>query len=331
MLCHMLVGIGNTRILNKSKIIDLMTSDRQNEKPIQKSRWMLIICIFYGIMLLWMLESGSVICKLYYDDRHPLPVKLMYWGNILFPALTLIWEVAAYFLKKKKDDFCLIGGILVGAVCTSIPAVSIPIMESTYFLGFDMPTQNKYLLFVIADILFIISAVIYLTNTALIHWKESSVWHKYKSTTLFLFGQISSKLSTNNKTMTIICITLTFSICLFVIAPILSGWSLGYLDKRSICDIQISSLYNNVYETESLPDTDYDEITKFLDRHSISTEYDITFSEYLPKEEQFHQRIKYNFPPLALALSDYNNLREMLGFEPVILAEENSLTNGDIN
>lgn len=326
MLCHMLVGIRNTRILNKSKIIDLMTSDRQNEKPIQKSRWMLIICIFYGIMLLWMLESGSVICKLYYDDRHPLPVKLMYWGNILFPALTLIWEVAAFFLKKKKDDFFLIGGILVGAVCTSIPAVSIPIMESTYFLGFDMPTQNKYLLFVIADILFIISAVIYLTNTALIHWKESSVWHKYKSTNLFLFGQISSKLSTNNKTMTIICITLTFSICLFVIAPILSGWSLGYLDKRSICDIQISSLYNNVYETESLPDTDYDEITKFLERHSISTEYDITFSEYLPKEEQFHQRIKYNFPPLALALSDYNNLREMLGFEPVILAEDEFTT-----
>lgn len=328
-LCQMLVGIGNARILNKSKIINLMTSDRQNEKSLQKSHWLQVICILYGIMLIWILETGIVKYHFYFDNRHPLPVKLMYWGNILCPALTLIWEVAACFsnfLKKKKSDFFWIGGMLIGAVCTAVPAFSIPILERTYFLGFDMPTQNKYLLFVIADILFIISAVIYSTNAALIHWKESSAEHKYKNTNLFLFGQISSKLSTNNKTMTIICITLTLSICLFVIAPILSGWSLGYLDKRSICDIQISSLYNNVRKEDNLPDTDYEEITVFLEKHKLSTEYDITFSEYLPKKEQFHQRIKYDFPPLAFALSDYNNLRKMLGYEPIELAENEFTT-----
>lgn len=326
MLCQIVVGMGNVRILNKSKIIELMTSDRRNEKPLHKSRWMMLICIFYGVMLLWMVESGIVNYELYFDNRHPLPVKLMYWGNVLFPILTLAWEVAAYFLKRKKDDISHIGGILVGAICTAVPAFSIPMLENTYFLGFDTPTQNKYLLFVITDILFIISAIIYLANTALIHWKESSVQHKYKNTNLLLFGQISSKLSTNTKTMTIICITLTFSICLFVIAPILSGWSLGYLDKRSICDIQISSLYNHVYQEENLPDTDYEEITKFLEMYNISADYDIIFSEYLPKKEQFHQRVKYNFPPLALAVSDYNDLRKMLGYEPIKLAEDEFTT-----
>lgn len=326
MLCQIVVGMGNVRILNKSKIIELMTSDRRNEKPLHKSRWMMLICIFYGVMLLWMVESGIVNYELYFDNRHPLPVKLMYWGNVLFPILTLAWKVAAYFLKRKKDDISHIGGILVGAICTAVPAFSIPMLENTYFLGFDTPTQNKYLLFVITDILFIISAIIYLANTALIHWKESSVQHKYKNTNLFLFGQISSKLSTNTKTMTIICITLTFSICLFVIAPILSGWSLGYLDKRSICDIQISSLYNHVYQEENLPDTDYEEITKFLEMYNISADYDIIFSEYLPKKEQFHQRVKYNFPPLALAVSDYNDLRKMLGYEPIKLAEDEFTT-----
>ena len=293
---------------------------------VKQSRWMMLICIFYGVMLLWMVESGIVNYELYFDNRHPLPVKLMYWGNVLFPILTLAWEVAAYFLKRKKDDISHIGGILVGAICTAVPAFSIPMLENTYFLGFDTPTQNKYLLFVITDILFIISAIIYLANTALIHWKESSVQHKYKNTNLFLFGQISSKLSTNTKTMTIICITLTFSICLFVIAPILSGWSLGYLDKRSICDIQISSLYNHVYQEENLPDTDYEEITKFLEMYNISADYDIIFSEYLPKKEQFHQRVKYNFPPLALAVSNYNDLRKMLGYEPIKLAEDEFTT-----
>ena len=64
---------------------------------------------------------------------------------------------------------------------------------------------------------------------------------KYHNTSLFLFGQLSSKLATNTKTMTIICVTLTFSICLFVIAPVLTGWSLGYLDSRAVYDIQIQA------------------------------------------------------------------------------------------
>ena len=89
---------------------------------------------------------------------------------------------------------------------------------------------------------------------------------KYHNTSLFLFGQLSSKLATNTKTMTIICVTLTFSICLFVIAPVLTGWSLGYLDSRAVYDIQISSRYNDVYEVENLPDTDYGEITAFIER-----------------------------------------------------------------
>ena len=37
--------------------------------------------------------------------------------------------------------------------------------------------------------------------------------------------------------------------------------SLGYLDSRAVYDIQISSRYNDVYEVENLPDTDYEEIT----------------------------------------------------------------------
>lgn len=79
-VCQILVGVGNVRILNKSRIIELMTANRQNEKPLHKSRWMPMICIFYGIMLLWMLEVGAVKYHFYFDPRHPLPVKLMYWG-----------------------------------------------------------------------------------------------------------------------------------------------------------------------------------------------------------------------------------------------------------
>lgn len=207
-----------------------------------------------------------------------------------------------------------------------IPIFSIAELEKAYFLGFDAPTLNQYLLFGVADILFIISAVIYLSNAALLYWKESKVSRKYHNTSLFLFGQLSSKLATNTKTMTIICVTLTFSICLFVIAPVLTGWSLGYLDSRAVYDIQISSRYNDVYEVENLPDTDYGEITAFIEQNNIAIKEDLTFSEYLPQKSDFHQRVKYDFPPLAIALKDYNAVRKMLGYEPIILQTDEFAT-----
>ncbi|WP_283683534.1 ABC transporter permease [Parablautia sp. Marseille-Q6255] len=325
-VCQILVGLGNVRILNKSRIIELMTANRKNEKPLHKSRWMPVICILYGILLLWMLQVGAVKCYFYFDSRHPLPVKLMYWGNIIFPALTLLWATAGTFLRRKIGFSRYLCGILAGAVMTAIPIFSIAKLENTYFLGFDAPTLNQYLLFGIADILFILSAVIYLSNAALLYWKESKVSRKYHNTSLFLFGQLSSKLATNTKTMTVICITLTFSICLFVIAPILTGWSLGYLDSRAVYDIQISSRYNDVYEVENLLDTDYGEITGFIGKNQIAIEEDLTFSEYLPKRESFHQRVKYDFPPLAIALTDYNTIRKMLGYESVILKADEFAT-----
>ena len=208
-ICQILVGVGNVRILNKSRIIELMTANRQNEKPLHKSRWMPMICIIYGIMLLWMLEVGAVKYHFYFDPRHPLPVKLMYWGNVLFPALTLLWAIAGAVLHRKIGFSRYLCGLLAGAVLTAIPIFSIAELEKAYFLGFDAPTLNQYLLFGVADILFIISAVIYLSNAALLYWKESKVSRKYHNTSLFLFGQLSSKLATNTKTMTIICVTLS--------------------------------------------------------------------------------------------------------------------------
>lgn len=326
LFCQILVGIGNVRILNKSRIIELMTANQQNEKPLHKSRWMPMICIFYGILLLWMLEVGVVKHHFYFDARHPLPVKFMYWGNIIFPALTLLWGIAGAFLRKKIGFSNYLCGLLAGVIMTAIPTFSIAKLENTYFLGFDAPTLNQYLMFGIADILFIISSVIYLSNAALLYWKESKVSRKYHNTSLFLFGQLLSKLATNTKTMTIICVTLTFSICLFVIAPILTGWSLGYLDSRSVYDIQISSRYNDIYDVKKLPDTDYQEITAFIEQNKLAIKDDLIFPEYLPKREDFHQRVKYDFPPLAVALTDYNAVREMLGYEPVTLKADEFTT-----
>ena len=79
-ICQILVGVGNVRILNKSRIIELMTANRQNEKPLHKSRWMPMICIIYGIM-------GMFCCatSFYFRNR-----KTVYFVSIFFWLIEIL-------------------------------------------------------------------------------------------------------------------------------------------------------------------------------------------------------------------------------------------------
>ena len=157
-------------------------------------------------------------------------------------------------------------------------------------------------------------------------WMKYTPEHRYKGENLFFFGQVISKLNTTSKAMTLISVTLVLAICLFIAAPILTGWASGYLDIRSMYDVQISSRYNDVYDEEYLPGDDYEVVTDYLAEHGIETDYDCTFSLYLPKKDDFHNRMKYDFPIAAISLSDYNTIRAMLGYGPVSLSENEFTT-----
>ena len=103
----------------------------------------------------------------------------------------------------------------------------------------------------------------------------------------------------------------------------------GKLNIRDILDkydVQISSRYNDVYDEEYLPGDDYEVVTDYLAEHGIETDYDCTFSLYLPKKDDFHNRMKYDFPIAAISLSDYNTIRAMLGYGPVSLSENEFTT-----
>lgn len=84
--------------------------------------------------------------------------------------------------------------------------------------------------------------------------------------------------------------------------------------------------YNDVYEEENLPQDSYEIITEFLTEHKIDTVYDCTFNLYLPEKDDFHNRQKYDFPIVAISLSDYNTIREMLGYEQISLEEDEFTT-----
>lgn len=320
----LVVGIFNTRTIQKAKIIDMLSAEKENEPELKKSRFISAVMMFFELMIAWALITGIQKVWFYYDSRLALPVQLMFWGNILFPFVTLLWSVFCLIRKKTKE--CVLTGLLICSVLNAFSAASVSFLERKYYLHLGVGTLNQYLLFVLVNLLFFICALIYLTSGLIIAWKEASPEHRYHEESLFFFGQILSKLTTTSQTMTIICITLVLAIFMFIAAPVLTGWSSGYLDIRSMYDVQIYSEYNDVEHEADLPRDNYEIITDFLAAHDIAIADDCMFHLYLPEKADFHNRQKYDFPVAAISLSDYNGIREMLGYEPISLREDEFTT-----
>ena len=58
----------------------------------------------------------------YYDGRFAIPAKLMFWGNILFPAITLLWSGFWLIRKRKTGVSTLLPGLLVCTVLNTVMA-----------------------------------------------------------------------------------------------------------------------------------------------------------------------------------------------------------------
>ncbi len=325
-ISFVVVGMFNTRTIQKTKIIDMLAADRKNDPELKRGRWIVIAAVLFELFTIWMAVTGVQKVWFYYDSRFALPVKVMFWGNIILPAAALLWSVW-WLIRRKKYGFSKwILGLFICSALNACIAASVPALINQYYLPLGAGTINQYLLFVLGDLIFFICSLIYLASSFIAYWKEKSPEHRYKGENLFFFGQVISKLNTTNKTMTLISVTLVLAMFLFIAAPILTGWASGYLDIRSMYDVQIYTRYNDVYDEKNLPHDDYEIVTEYLTEHGIEADCDCTFSLYLPEKEDFHNRVKYDFPVVAISLSDYNRVREMLGYEPVSLSENEFTT-----
>ena len=204
----LIVGIFNTRTIRKTKIIDMLAAEKENDPELKKSRWIAAVVLLFEGFTVWMLLTGVQKIVFYYDGRFAIPAKLMFWGNILFPAITLLWSGFWLIRKRKTGVSTLLPGLLVCTVLNTVMAASVPALTSRYYLALGAGAINQYLLFLLIDLLFFICCVIYLSSSFIVAWKAKAPEHRYKGENLFFFGQITSKLNTTSKTMTLICVTL---------------------------------------------------------------------------------------------------------------------------
>lgn len=314
-----LIGLQNVHKIRKIKIIDMLNAQKQGDGDFKKSHFMPTVAAVFGITHLFMIRTGFACLKYYYDPRLPLPVQILYWGNLILPALGilsfLLFLLQMCFKSRKNERFLYIWAVF--AVLEGSFAACVPKMTIHYFLPLNSGMFNQFLLFLIVDIIYLVCALFYLSSNAITAWKNSSLKHKYHNENLFFYGQLLSKLKTTTKTMSLICLTLILSILLFAAVPALIGWALGYLEMRTGYDIQIFSNYNAVRYEYQLPDENYSVVDEFLADENIEIIGDCLVELYLPNADQFHQRNKYNFPVAAISLSDYNTLRNMYGYELV--------------
>lgn len=360
------VGMTNVRAIQKIKVIDMLQAERENDGSFKKSLWMPVMTGVYGVMVLFMLREGIFNLQYDYDVRFALAVRIMFWGNVAAPAVSLavlgVWGIYSAAVRihrrvrvsernregkgrgfsrvKKQEnapeepaengDSKSFGHLVVilpfGALANTCMAANVPGMRMRYMLGLDNGAINQYLLYLVVNLGFLICAFFYLAGGVLTALKEKVPNLKYREENLFFFGQILSKLKTTTKTMTLICMTLSLSCFVFAAAAVLAGWAEGYLEMRAVYDIQISFRYNDVYELGELSQEDYAPVTDFLEEKNIEVKEDRSVSVYLPRKEEFHNRSKYDFPVTAISLTDYNALRRMQGKEAVVLAENEFLT-----
>ena len=315
------VGLVNMRTIRRLPIITMLKAERLNDKPLAHSRFLPVVTVLYALLLLAMLWTGVWQMHLFFDRRMAWPLYLMFGGNILLPAAALGLCLGKLIRRKHYPFQRFIQHLTLLAILNTGCMASVPKLREVYYLALSDGALNQYLLFTLAHLIFIICGVMFLLSTYLTAWKERSPEIKYHQLNLFFFGQVLSKLTTTSRSMTLICLTLTLAIFLFALAPALTSWAEGYLEVRSLYAVQINSRYNQVYDEADLPRDDYALVSQFLQDEQIAVTFDRTFNLYLPEREDFHARVKWQFPVAALSLSDYNALRDMLGYGPITLAD----------
>lgn len=185
----------------------------------------------------------------------------------------------------------------------------------------------KSLIYVgVSLITFIIAtyALFYSIAYIMIYIKNKWVNFKYEGTNLFLIGSIVSKIKTAPILMATISMTFLGAMISFIITLVMAQWALGYLDMRVPYDIDIRNNYSSSFlaeaNIEEIPKLDYSIIVNYLSDKGYVVKNHCQVEKYYVREDENSESI------LAISLSDFNQLRNMLGYKEIELSADEYTT-----
>ena len=111
-----------------------------------------------------------------------------------------------------------------------------------------------------------------------------------------------------------------------MILPMFAEITTGYLDYRMPYDVMIYNTYRYIDRLEDIPKIDYSFVGNILRKHGIEVSEEISQHSYFIWEKDFNTvstRTNWrDLPRLAMRISEYNDMRQMAGMEPVSLADD---------
>ena len=141
-----------------------------------------------------------------------------------------------------------------------------------------------------------------------------------------LLGNLFQKISSTAKILSISTLAITISLVAFVILPMFAEITTGYLDYRMPYDVMIYNTYRYIDRLEDIPRIDYSFVGNILRKHGIEVSEEISQHSYFIWEKDFNTvstRTNWrDLPRLAMRISEYNEMRQMAGMEPVSLADD---------
>ena len=149
--------------------------------------------------------------------------------------------------------------------------------------------------------------------------KERWTNFKYEHTNLFLIGTVVSKIKTAPILMATISLTFLGAALSFTLTLIMSQWSLGYLDSRIPFDAIVTSKLNIMTKAEDISKIDYSEIAEYFGSENYGLKDYCEVEQYFIYDAELYKKDKENMPLFAIGLSDYNQLRKILGYSEVQL------------
>lgn len=303
-------GILNIRKIKKLKIIDMINYEESinisaDNKVIKRLN---LIFIIVNIILI---NENYINLKLYYDNRLPLMPRIFYISIFILPIILVLGYF--YNIFKKKSLYSKTKYISILGFIQMIIFFISPILFINYKLPSGLEKMNYYIMIGIIFEIYLFLVFFYLFENRIIGSKESTAQK------IFLRGQKISKINRQKIAFGFISISIFIAIMLFLFEPVLKSWSTGLLNSRMSNDIIIFSSYKDTININDIKYDNYDSVFNYLDKNNIKVKEYTPIDFYLLREKDFTNRNKYNFPVLAMSLSQYNAIRGMNGYEKINL------------